>query len=118
MDDGKLCLRAVRVLQVDKERLVVISSVPLDHALLSKVANQVGVISLRPFATGKNQSSSGPSDQVIDFGPNPHRFAEQNVSGGNLPAPEYLFDREVNFPATASLLDWDTGNDPAVCSFL
>ena len=111
-DDGKLSLRAVRVLQVDKERLVVISSVPLDHALLSKVANQVGVISLRPFAAGKNQSSSGTSDQVIDFGPNPHRFAQQNVSGGNLPAPEYLFDREVNFPATASLLDWDTGNDP------
>lgn len=116
VDNGKLSLRAVRVLTVNKQRLVVISSVPLDQALLSKVANGVGIISLRPFPRGQESSrSSGSSssgtesDQSIDFGPDIPKFISQNISGGSLPAPENRFDREVNFPATASLVHWSNG---------
>jgi phosphoserine phosphatase RsbU/P len=116
VDGGKLSLRAVRVLTVDKQRLVVISSVPLDQAMLAKVANGLGIISLRPFPKGQDRpgnsvgtTSGTDADQVIDFGPDIPKFIAQNISGGRLPAPENRFDREVNFPATASLVNWSTG---------
>ena len=116
VDGGKLCLRAVRVLTVDKQTLVVISSVPLDQPMLLKVANGLGIVSLRPFPKGQdnsgNSSVANPgtnSDHVIDFGPDIPKFIAQNVSGGRLPPPDNRFDREVNFPATASLVDWSTG---------
>jgi sigma-B regulation protein RsbU (phosphoserine phosphatase) len=119
VDNGKLSLRAVRVLMVDKQRLVVISSVPLDQALLSKVANGLGIIALRPFSTGPNGRetnssltvSGSDSDQVIDFGPQIQGTVAQGISGGKLPPQQFQFDREVNFPATAALQDWQTGAD-------
>ncbi len=122
VDRGRLSLRAVRVLTVNNQRLVVISSVPLDNALLSKVANNLGVISLRPFVTrakgltGPSNSASitisgTDSDQVVDLRPEAGTSNPQNVNGGRLPPPANRFDREVSFPATASLLDWQTGSD-------
>ena len=118
LDDGKLSLRAVRVLMVGTQKMEVISSVPLDQALLSKVANQLGIVSLRPiYNRGQDDSASKGgvislsttgSDQVIDENPGAPRF--QNVTGGALPPPANRFDSEVNFPATASLMDWKTGS--------
>jgi phosphoserine phosphatase RsbU/P len=119
LDSSGPSLRAVRELPVGKDTLTVISSVPLDSRLMSKVAEGIGVLSLRPFTrktdTGaevtpykrRNQLTIKSSNEEIDL-------AREIISSAPLPPPVNRFDTEVTFPSTIPAVQWDTGSEATV----
>ncbi len=119
LDGTTLVLRAVRTIAIGPENLVVISSVPLDRELVSKVAEQIGMVSFTPFVsaaptTGENpraggtQLRIGSSDEVLDFRAG-NRSPGAVESSANLPQPVSRLDREVSFPSELRVTDWNTG---------
>ena len=121
VDQGKVWLRALRTLPVGQENLTVISSVPLNKALLERLAADIGSISLVPFTI----TESSPQRRREEV-PNRLRISESNeelqlgraggaetdeegITAGTLPPPRYALDREVTFPSTLTLLDWQSG---------
>lgn len=119
LDSSGPSLRAVRELPVGKDKLTVISSVPLDSRLMSKIAEGIGVISLRPFtkkADGgaanvpykrRDQFTIKSSNEEIDL-------EREIISAAPLPPPVNRFDTEVTFPSTVPAVDWDSGNEATV----
>lgn len=124
LDNTGASLRAARQLQVGKEKLEVISNVPLDRELMAKVAEGIGVVSMEPFrraSGGKNESKSrrlriSASNEELDL-------EQQTDSAGrprsvesptSLPQAKNWFDREVTFLATVPALDWEQGSGATV----
>jgi sigma-B regulation protein RsbU (phosphoserine phosphatase) len=126
LDSGGPSLRAVRELMVGPEKLTVISSVPLDSRLMSKVAEGIGVISMEPFSR-KPASDKGdrkPRKRLTINSSNEEIDLEQQadatgkpreiVSSAPLQPPVNRFDREVTFFSTVPATEWDTGNEATV----
>ncbi len=114
--DGPYFLRATRELQVGKEKLTVVSSVPLDAQLMGKVAERIGVVSLQPFTKSKAQSTSkgtslriNGSDEELNLDVQAGGAGSEVMSSAPLPPAVNRFDREVTFPSTVSAVDWNTG---------
>ena len=126
LDSGGPALRAVRVLPVGSDKLTVISSVPLDSQLLSRVAEGIGVISMEPFArrpaTNKAASTKGKrltitsSNEEIDLDQQTDATGKPReiLSSAPLPQPVNRFDREVAFFSTVPAVEWDTGKEATV----
>jgi phosphoserine phosphatase RsbU/P len=134
-DHGRLYLRAVESFK-DRE-LTVVSSEPFDQQLLGELANNLGEVTL--YASGVNlqkvdrQPESGVSSE-------PHKQDESSVreqnkdgsyvldtrnqqltptySAGSAPPPTRSGDREVIFPTSIFVVNWDSGDttSPAVIS--
>src|SRR4051812_8527934 len=126
LDSAGPSLRASRELQVGADKLTVISSVPLDSQLLSKVAEGIGVISMQPFArkpASDNTSSNkgkritlNSSNEEIDLEQQTDATGKKReiLSAAELPQPVNRFDREVTFFSTVPATEWDSGKEATV----
>ncbi len=119
LDNSRVWLRAVKSLQIGNDQLDVISSVPLTSELLARLQPPLGVISVTPLEDSNqtrqlrlNADGSSSKDQSsnVDLSPIPNA----TVSGGVLSAAANFVDREVIFPSTISVVDWNTGNKTRV----
>jgi phosphoserine phosphatase RsbU/P len=134
LDSNGPNLRAVRELPVGADTLTVISSVPLDASLMSKVAEGIGVISMEPFSrkappgksgqTGVSATAGSKNKRLTISGSNEEIDLEQQTdatgrpreiaSAKPLPPPVNRFDREVTFFSTVPAVEWDTSEEATV----
>ncbi len=88
-DHDKLFLRAAETIPIRGGTLTVLSSEPLDQHLLQDLAANLGEITLFTGIT----SNAVPAYIV-----------------GTVPPPARMLDREVSFPTSVSVVNWDTGD--------
>jgi sigma-B regulation protein RsbU (phosphoserine phosphatase) len=134
--DGKLYLRSGITLDANGQELRVASSVPLDAALLERLAGGLGLITLYEISdagdgvagsAGKPQGSSDALITITDKArPNAgfvirkgeagyfvessgRQTAVPSLAGGSLPAATGRFDGEINFGSPLMVFDWQSG---------
>ena len=88
-DHDKLFLRAAETIPIRGGSLTVLSSEPLDQHLLQDLAANLGEITLFTGIT----SNAVPA-----------------YIAGTVPPPARTLDREVSFPTSVSVVNWDTGD--------
>ena len=125
-DHDKLYLRAVERIPVNGASLTVLSSEPFDEHLLRHLATNLGEVTL--YATGltlrkvdqSQQKAARAGDEsspavtvrkpegeyVLDTG----KSRPPTYSIGSVPPPTGSVDRQVTFPTTVLVMDWDTGD--------
>ena len=125
IDGDRTFLRSSRQLNVNQDKLVVISSVPLDVTMMGKVAEKIGVVSMEAFTktagdkqTWQNPANknrvqiSGSNEELnLDSPSGPEGTGQQIKSPAPMPAAKNYFDREITFISTVSALDWNGGSD-------
>jgi sigma-B regulation protein RsbU (phosphoserine phosphatase) len=126
--DGKrILLRAAATLAVGKDKLVVISSIPLNRQMLERIAPGLGELTFSPFEPAPQAppsgTSAGPTEPQqggvqLRIGSESVRLDSSrprapdtpaSVQGGTLPPPAGRFDREITAYSTLPALDWRTG---------
>ena len=137
-DGGQLYLRVGSSLQVAGNRLTVVTGEPFDRELVSKIASDLGEITLYTPAVKMDTASKKPADAPSQAGSSLSAAADQNhnklvITKGNpndreeLPArftvgaiPESTgsFDREITFGTPLPVTDWKTGNPQQVLAVL
>ncbi len=109
-DGGKLYLRAATAFPTTQGKLTVISSEPLDRAMLDKIASDLGDVTLyTAYQLHRTIPQEPTQNQDYDLRP--------GLSAGALPLARNLFDREITFGSPLPVLDWASGK-PAASSFL
>ncbi len=113
-DGGQLFLRAAITMPIRRQELTVISSVPFDGPLLSRMVAGLGEITFTELKDGNNDSrnrTAGDQNQQPAVSRTRHSAGSLPpvISAGSLPAARTFLDREVNFVSTSALLDWNTG---------
>jgi phosphoserine phosphatase RsbU/P len=126
-DQDQLSLRALGMAQVSAGKLTVLSSEPFNQQMLQDLAANLGEVTL--YATGlslhqvnrsqeklslpANQDSSDSiviikpqGEYVLDAG----KGRPPTFIAGTMPPPMAKVDREVTFPTTVVVMDWDTGD--------
>ncbi|MBV8051580.1 MAG: PP2C family protein-serine/threonine phosphatase, partial [Acidobacteriaceae bacterium] len=119
-DHGRLYLRALEKITVNGQELSVLSSKPFDQHMLQTLAANLGQVTL--YATGLRllkadrgaQSNEGttitvakPEGQyVLDLS----KLGPPTYSVGSVPSPVRSLDRQVTFPTTIFVMDWETGD--------
>jgi sigma-B regulation protein RsbU (phosphoserine phosphatase) len=88
-DHDKLFLRAAETIPVRGTNLTVLSSEPLDQHLLQDLAANLGEITLFTGITSK---------------------AVPTYIVGTVPPPLGILDRQVSFPTSVSVVNWETGD--------
>ena len=114
LDGGELYLVSVEQRRLEDKRLFsLVSSVPVDGALMDVVAQGLGRVELVPLRTGNNAE---PSNVVSKNNGVERAVARRKqggvrvpVSGGMTPSGANLADIGVHFLSTVSMTDWDTG---------
>jgi sigma-B regulation protein RsbU (phosphoserine phosphatase) len=122
IDGKRTFLRSARELKVGNERLVVISSVPLDVNLLGRVAEKIGLVSMEAFTKtgeGKEVAPQAPGAHVQMSGSNEElnlepasgsdRITGAIESPGPMPPAKNYLDREITFISTVPAMDWNGG---------
>jgi sigma-B regulation protein RsbU (phosphoserine phosphatase) len=130
-DHGRLYLRVVSVLPVGETSLTVVTSEPLDKALVGKIAADLGEITLyadaapdepagpiapsRADSGGKTTFSYNGSNKngvVITRGSGDQRSSEvlsSTFTVGASPQPTSFMDQEIPFVTPLQAVDWDSG---------
>src|SRR4051812_18923827 len=116
--DEHLYLRAGTHALVGKQRLIVVSTVPVDEGLLQRVAGKLGRIDLTPNANIQLglQGEEVHSDKAV-AGTRTERkepvsvSASRLVSGGSLPPQRNRLDQRIWFISPLKAVDWKTGED-------
>jgi sigma-B regulation protein RsbU (phosphoserine phosphatase) len=127
-EHGELFLRALETAPVSGGGLTVLSSEPVDQQMLQGLASNLGAITL--YATGLSlnkvdRSQAKPSapstsegspntislgtsegDYVLDAG----KGRPPTYTAGTLPPAAASVDRQVTFPTTVFVMNWDTGD--------
>ena len=118
-DHGTLFLRAAQSIAVGGKQLTVLSSKPIDQQMLLELAANLGQVTL--YATGlslKKADESLPKEgakvtvekpegeYVLDLS----KLGPPTYTVGSVPAPLRSLDRQVAFPTTLSVVDWQTGD--------
>ncbi|MGZ4788880.1 MAG: PP2C family protein-serine/threonine phosphatase [Terriglobales bacterium] len=123
IDGARTFLRASRELTVNGNKLVVISSVPLDVNLLTRVAEKIGVVSMEAFTKSDNGKQEVPkgtslkissSNEELNLEPSgggPQAMNGAIQSSAPIPPPKNYFDREITFISTVPAMDWNGGAD-------
>ncbi len=128
IDGRRLLFRAWETVPAGKEKLTVISSVPLDSKTLDRVGTGLGEVSLSLFTNNRSpneqkkddkrglhvSTSSGKSESKLTVGNESLDFKEQNpgtptLHAGTLPPPSRTFDRMITGGTIISVVDWSTG---------
>ncbi|MGE5055608.1 MAG: SpoIIE family protein phosphatase [Acidobacteriota bacterium] len=137
-DGGLLYLRVGSSLQVAGNKLTVVTGEPFDKDLVSKIASDLGEITLYTPAIkkdagskqpGSGSSSAGSSlsaapDQdrnklVITKGnPNDREELPARFTVGAIPESTGSFDREITFGTPLPVTDWKTGTPQQVLAVL
>jgi sigma-B regulation protein RsbU (phosphoserine phosphatase) len=117
-DHGRLYLRALQTVAVNGQELAVLSSKPFDQQMLQDLAANLGQVTL--YATGlslKKADQSEPKEVIkVDAKPEGEyvldlsKLGPPTYSVGSVPPPMRSMDRQVTFPTTVSVVDWQTGD--------
>ena len=119
-DRGKLYLRALEKTAVDGKELAVLSSRPFDQHMLQGLAANLGEVTL--YATGlqllnadqPRQSKEGTAIEVISpegqYVLDLSKLGPPTYSVGSMPPAVRALDRQVTFPTTISVTNWDSGD--------
>src|SRR5580698_2695176 len=130
-DNGKLYLRVVSVFPVGATSLTVVTSEPLDKALVGKIAEDLGEITLYTDAapvgpTGPitpaaadsrpkgsfSDNAAGKNGVVVTRGSGDQRSAEilsSTFTVGASPQPTSFMDQEIPFVTPLQAVDWGSG---------
>ena len=119
-DRGQLYLRVATTTATAPESLRVITSEPLDKALIieiEEIAGDLGEITVSPNANAAgslfslNQNTT--QQHTDNHGAKPdleeNRQAAQTFSAGTIPPAVNTFDRQIAFPIPLQVVDWSTG---------
>lgn len=138
-DGNQLYLRVGSSLQVGGNRLTVVTGEPFDKELVSKIASDLGEITLYTPAITRNtgsrntapsgESSLSSADQnsnkvVItngkpgDTNPGDREELPARFTVGSIPEPTGSFDREITFATPLPVTDWKTGTAQQVLAVL
>lgn len=127
-DQSQLFVRAVETTPVSGEALTVLSSEPFDQQMLQDLAADLGQVAL--YATGlslqkidQSQTKSGvrigdaSSQNMIGVSKPEGEYLLDVGNGrpptyiaGTVPPPAASVDRQVTFPTTVLVVNWDTGD--------
>ena len=94
-ENGQIALRVSHTLEVDGQKLSVISTAPVDETLLTRVAANLGIVTVSLL----NSSDNGSQPAVVP------------VRAGSLPPPVNWLDRQITGPVVIPTLDWSTGQE-------
>ncbi len=133
-DHDQLFLRVASSVPVGGNKLTVITSEPFDKALVGKIAEDLGEISVFKAAVSQNQgkpassSSTGPATTASETSENAPRQKKifirttnprnnvqsdqglnENFTVGTVPEPIGSFDRQISFGTPLPVVDWATG---------
>jgi len=92
--------------------LIVLSSMPVDSALLERIAAGLGEVTIYPSSVIRAGADTEHSNDItINIGeePKPELKRLARIAGGSLPPQSRRFDREVTFFAPLGIVDWKTG---------
>jgi sigma-B regulation protein RsbU (phosphoserine phosphatase) len=118
-DHDKLYLRALETVPVNGSELTVLSSKAFDQHMLQDLAANLGQVTM--YATGlsltktdRSQSKEGSKvtvakpegEYVLDLS----KLGPPAYSVGSVPQPTRSMDRQVTFPTTVFVVDWQTGD--------
>jgi hypothetical protein len=107
-DHEALYLRAACLAKTKGEPVYVISSEPLDKALMGEIATNLGEITLyEPVQRSAGQPSN--SHMAASAGQKKagdSRELAQTFTAGTVPPSDSLFDREITFGTPLSVVDW------------
>ena len=110
---ARLRLMAVHTLTAGNSRLTVLSSMPVNEALLDRIAAGLGEVEIYPASVIRGRENAERGGIHIDIGDqskkNESAPAAQRILGGSLPPQSRRFDREVTFFAPLPVVDWETG---------
>jgi phosphoserine phosphatase RsbU/P len=118
-DHDQLYLRALERVPAGGKELAVLSSKPVDQHMLLNLAANLGQVTL--YATGlslKKADESQPKEGVKVTVAKPEgeyvldlsKLGRPTYSVGSPPSPVRSLDRQVTFPTTLSVVDWQTGD--------
>jgi len=112
-DETGLYLRAANTVAANGATLTVLSSLPVDGALVERIAGDIGEVAIYP---GRRIRSRAMGDRAPDISvnsgePEPKQASPPlaRISGGSLPPQSRRLDREVTFFAPLGTVDWKTG---------
>ena len=137
-DGGQLYLRVGSSMQVAGNKLTVVTGEPFDKDLVSKIASDLGEITLytpaikkdagsnppAPASSSAGSSLSAAADQsrdklVITKGdPNDREELPARFTVGAIPESTGSFDREITFGTPLPVTDWKTGTPQQVLAVL
>ncbi len=128
LDGGELYLVGIEQVELTPgDRYSLVSSMPIDGALMQAVAHTLGRARLIAVATGEEPASSVgetvPAKTSADrlpgrpatkrvrqtLTPNPDQIRQGSVVGGEEPTAQNLLDLRVRFLSTIPVVNWDTG---------
>ncbi len=92
VEENRILLRSADTVDIDGEKMVVISSIPLDTGLLERVAKDLGEVTVSTLAAGNEHSSPAPQ-----------------IRAGTLPPAANVFDREITAPGALPTMAWNSG---------
>ncbi|HYK48115.1 MAG TPA: hypothetical protein VEU94_00200, partial [Terriglobales bacterium] len=107
-DHNALFLRAASIVKTKSEPVYVISSEPLNQALMVEIATNLGEITLYETvqrSTGQRGNSQLPPAEEQKK-PADSRDLTQTFTAGTVPPSDNLLDREITFGTPLSVVDW------------
>jgi sigma-B regulation protein RsbU (phosphoserine phosphatase) len=100
-ENGRIHLRAANGMTGPRGPVMVVSSVPLDHRLLARVASRLGSLTL---------GSSDCPDKNAENKPVAGSTSAESISAGTVSGPVMRFDREFDVWGCIPVTDWPTGS--------
>jgi sigma-B regulation protein RsbU (phosphoserine phosphatase) len=121
-DHGSLYLRTATVVRGDPVSLRVVTSEPLDKALVDQIAGDLGQITFSPDNTNsavRDSAASSTDPDANDSGANSQQPPGQSAatrlslnsafSAGRIPPATGATDIQIAFPVPVEVVDWTTG---------
>jgi sigma-B regulation protein RsbU (phosphoserine phosphatase) len=120
-DHGTLYLRVATIVTADPESLRVITSEPLDKALIEQIAGDLGQITfsadtrnsaeLSPDQSAERRAGqSTKSDQGSRRAEDGKLYLGDAFSAGRVPPAAGMLDWQISFSLPVQVIDWTTGN--------
>ncbi len=113
VDHGQFYLRALRTLPVGADKLIVISSVPLNQEMLGTVIARIGEVTLSKTVTVRGEHGAEIPAGTFGGSTSPGELVpaqtELTVKAGKLPPQRNRFDYSVLFLGPFPILHWETG---------
>jgi phosphoserine phosphatase RsbU/P len=115
LDQGHLFLRSANIVEAGRKQLAVVSSVPVDRAFLSRIAADLGPLTLVVPQADPNDPKHGVNVTIelargtIMVNGKP----AVGISAGTLPEPINRWDGELIYTSRMEPVDWTTGEAAA-----
>ena len=135
-DNNQLLLRVGSSVRVGSSRLTVVTTEPFDKEFISKIASNLGEVTLySPEFTNDAREKSPPgvhapvlpgnekNQNTIVIREGTGKDANQQVlpatfSAGTVPSASGTFDREITFGTPIAVTDWKTGKTETTTAFV